>query len=293
MGLLDPFVSHEIRVTRTVVWAMVALGYLVFVVLSHDWVSDLYAWIVGHCNRVTLEAWLRVGALGLGVLSVSACLIPSRKRGYVGFRESILWWIMLVVFLVGADWFLIVTNIELIHYPQYAVLAVLFRLAVWDDFFAVFLTTVGGIFDELVQFIWNPQYTKYIDFNDCVLNALGGMLGITLFLIATPQVSRMTAGLRKVKAWVYSITGALVALVIVAEWSGRIIRYSPSDAGFRLVTQAGGKAAFVLSFVRNEGFWTVSEYGRHYHILSMVEALIVLALLLGAFRWFCRRLSRG
>ena len=86
------------------------------------------------------------------------------------------------------DRLLIYSLPEYLHYPQYALLAAAMawlidptrtRFAFGPVLFAV---TLLGIADETLQYTWiTVSYSNYLDFNDFVLNLLGGFMGLLLY----------------------------------------------------------------------------------------------------------------
>ncbi|MBW1768146.1 MAG: hypothetical protein JRJ65_14010 [Deltaproteobacteria bacterium] len=275
---------------RNLLWLIAALLYLAFTIISHEWVSDLYSQLVKHFGKTTIENFLHNGSLATVALVIVGCPFLLKQRGSFDVHRLILWGTISFC-VVLADQLLIVTNIERIHYPQYAILAVFFRVAFEDGFFALFLATLGGAVDELLQFIWNPQYTKYLDFNDVVLNVLGAVIGIAAFLSLFPGIQQGVTRFRRIKLSIYAVTSALLGLAGIVAWTGRIVSYVVPGDGYRVVTQAGGKIVFVLSFMKHPDFWTVSEFGREYHILSPLEGLNTVLFLLILFGYILAKSS--
>lgn len=265
-------------------WGLISALYFVFVTVSHEWVTEIYSQVFNHFGRAAMESTLHVGSLALAVLMAGVCLFMFRRTHSINIRILILW-VSMSLLIFAVDRLLVVTNIERIHYPQYAILALLLRMALADDFLVAFLATLAGMLDEFMQFVWNPQYTKYVDFNDFVLNALGAVAGVTLFLTLSSRARSAIIVLRKTRMFAYIMTGAVLGLCSLGVWMGRIIVYVAPQEDFHVLTRIGGKLAFVLSFMNNPDFWTVSEYGRRYHILSPLEGLVVLTLLLAVYKY--------
>jgi len=73
---------------------------------------------------------------------------------------------------------------EYIHYPQYAILAVLLALCIDPHRISVpwmrilFWTSLLGFFDEMNQYFYLcKSYGDYLDFNDALMNLLGAQAG--------------------------------------------------------------------------------------------------------------------
>ncbi|MGA1871606.1 MAG: hypothetical protein ACMUJM_24015 [bacterium] len=266
-------------------WGLGTFLYYIMVVATHEWVSKVYSQLVADFGRSFTESMLHAASLLLAVVMVGTCCTIILKRKNARDIRVIMLWMGIFFLIVAADRFLIVTNVERIHYPQYAILAILVIMVIPDDFLAIFFTTLGGAVDELIQFVWHPKYTKYLDFNDFVLNALGALAGVTLFLTVSSRARKARTRLRKVRASAYMLAGSIVVFGTLGMRIGWIVPLLPREGDFEVFTRVGGKRAFVLSFISNPYFWTVSEYGRTYHILSPLEGFIVLFFLLTLFRY--------
>ena len=84
---------------------------------------------------------------------------------------------------------LLVANIELVHFPQYALLASVLYAGGLEPEAAWLLAAVAGSFDELYQHlvIYADRPDTYLDYNDMILNALGAAAGAFLFARARPR----------------------------------------------------------------------------------------------------------
>jgi hypothetical protein len=81
----------------------------------------------------------------------------------------------LVAMTVAAHRWLLVANIELIHFPQYALLTGLLFLGGLSPDLAWLAATGSGVLDEVYQHlvIYAGRPDTYLDYNDMVLNAIG------------------------------------------------------------------------------------------------------------------------
>jgi hypothetical protein len=140
--------------------------------------------------------------------------------------------------------FLLVAAIENIHYPQYALIVIVLARA-GLSLESSWLIAVGlGVVDEYYQFVMLPRGTpNYLDADDIVLNAIGGLLGVVTILAYSrrePEAPLIPA----------STAGRLVFLgLIVASIFWPVVR-SP--------------------------FYNTTPGGRHFHLLTWFEAIVVL-----------------
>jgi hypothetical protein len=90
--------------------------------------------------------------------------------------------LVLLALMYAADRYLIVNSIERVHFPQYAVLALLLGLSLRSEVLILFVTTFAGFVDEFLQYVMDPKITNYLDFNDIVFNLLGAAAGVVLLM---------------------------------------------------------------------------------------------------------------
>jgi len=278
---------------KTLFLSLAATAYFVFVLFSHEWVSLLYLKIFNQFGRSTMEASMHLGTLLMGIAVIAGCLFILKQKKSLNVQILLLW-VSMVALIIFADIFLIVTNIERIHYIQYAFLSILIRMIILDNYFALFLTVLAGVLDELFQYVWAPEYTRYLDFNDFVLNLLGGLFGILLYLTFVSKERLINRYMTKAKVSVYVALGLVLGAVWLGIWGGRIISYDPQESEFSVIREINGRKVFVLSFVQYPAFWTLTDYGRRYHILSPLEGTALLGILLLGYKFLLGgRLQHG
>lgn len=279
--------DHASTSRPALAWTALAAAYFLAATLSHEPVSNVYLWLAGLLGPGTAAA-LQDG-LALAALLAGAWLAlgPGRRSGAVTPREALAW-LALAAGLAAADLLLIVAPVERVHYPQYALLALLLRRVLADEALVLGLATLAGMADELRQYVLHPGNTSYLDFNDFALNLLGALAGL---LLARAFGIRALAG-PAVAARVRAATLLLVALLaggIFLAWAqGRILSLAPpglsltpAPAGEALTVfpEVEGKTRFVLAFLRPSGFWNTAGSGRSHHVLAPAEGLALLALL--------------
>jgi hypothetical protein len=254
---------------RAAAFLFAAGAYYIAATFLHEQVSEIYSAIFHHFGRAVMERSVHVVSLLMcaGAVAVGATAIKRRRGGIIG--AAALWGSGLGL-AFAADALLVVTNIERIHYPQYAVLALLL-IPVLPSYFTVLLAcTAAGVFDEFMQYVMFPKYTEYLDFNDFILNQAGAGIGIALHASAGAAGRRLKR-LGKADAKAALAAAAIILVLGVAGLSGRIAHRAPVKEGYPLVQEVNGKNAFVLSFRQAGDFWIRAEHGRVYHILGPVQ----------------------
>lgn len=168
-------------------WLAVALIYFGAATLTHLQIS---LWIVKKRSGANGEFAIKdfmpevalVGAaLLLGWLAFKAWKAPR------AWPELALW-LLLGVGVGLVDRFLTFSAPEYAHYPQFAVLAWLLARALDPTRSRhipgriLFWTTLLGAIDELAQYLWiTTSYSEYLDFNDILVNMLGGAAGVLIY----------------------------------------------------------------------------------------------------------------
>ncbi len=270
---------------------LLSLGYFTFVTLSHYWISEIYVAIFKRLGRSATEGGLQIlslavaGAVALGVLGV----IWRRRKP--GVHEAALWAVALGLVL-AADWLLVSTRIERVHYPQYAILALLLAPVIRDDWAVLLGCTLLGAVDELVQFAWEPHYTGYLDFNDMLLNLLGALCGLLIGRVFWGRGGR--AGRIRRAGCLAAL--ALSASLLLGWWAGVVVPYAAVEKPVTVIQTFDGRRALVLSFVDTHKFWQTTDFGRRYHVFSPLEGGVVLGVVLAAqwalFAWVDRGFQR-
>jgi hypothetical protein len=225
------------------VWIIAAFGMFVADLWLHLPITDFCDALVKKVGWVPYDTFLRRGFLGLGVVTVVIAAVWPRRRNLVTTAG--------VAALFGAallaQRFILVAGIENIHYPQYALVALLLlRGGVRPEL--GFLIAAGlGALDETYQFTALPRgRPTYFDWNDVVLNTLGAAFGVVLGRLF------MRANLRHTLL----ATRRVMCVIGVALLVG-LIAAPPMRAPF----------------------FTVTPGGREFHQLVASEAVLILGCL--------------
>ena len=167
---------------------------------------------------------------------------------------------------------ILIVNIELIHFIQYAALAILvfpFTLRYTDTLFWVtFLSAI----DEAYQYWFiSPERTNYYDFNDVVINMLGVVFG--LIMIRTSQRAHEISIDYKRPIYKNSIVIGLgiMTVTILLLFVTNIMDVYPNAVD--------PQAPMLLIKKVETTFWSVIHPQITYHIIRPFEGLVILVML--------------
>jgi len=146
------------------------ITYYLLVVLPHE--------VIGVWIAQTLDQPFGRDTYNLIILALAI----SGFLGYVylvwnGTRYLLATLVLIVLSLNT----ILVVNVEIIHFVQYALLALLVFPLFSSYQETLFWSTVLGAIDEGYQYlVLAPQRTKYYDFNDVLIDMVGATLGLVL-----------------------------------------------------------------------------------------------------------------
>lgn len=248
--------------------------YFVAGVLIHERVSKVFVWVQ---DRLTLELYNDLITL-VGIIVaflVTAYLLRSRREGALSLVKAFLWSFTLAAAVISYN-ILTVTNIETIHFPQYALLAVPLFALTGRYGETVLTVTVLGIFDEAYQYFIFRNW-KYFDFNDIILNMIGAGIGV---LIVTSVVKR-SEEIQPLRLTDFAKSPAVIAslillcAVVILLVSGLLSMYPRPDTADSII--------FLSQIPPPDQFWTETQGGKTYHILSPAEGLSLMLVFLGFY----------
>ncbi len=203
-----------------------ALPLLVAVAISianlflHKPISDVLDGLYASVGRRWYEI---ISITAIGVMSVVASAPALRRLGTALTTTWLPFSLLCLALLTAASqrW-LLVTNIELIHFPQFALISVLFLIAGAGAKLAWLLGSLAGLLDETYQYrvIYDGVPNTYFDINDILLNTIGAAWGTCLFGAGRLAEAGPTYPRGRTYAWL-----ALLAALFV----GTALYFDPPD----------------------------------------------------------------
>ncbi len=269
---------------KTVILRALPLVYFLALSLPHHPFSRwLDAEFIIPYGFETMQLVADIGSYALLFFVLLAAMTLYRRLGQ-GAVYHIGLWILVGFTIYAADRTLIVNNIERIHYPEYALMALLFNLSVRSENLVFLASSFAGIADEFLQFSMDPQKTGYLDFNDIVLNTLGAGLGVAIIIaFRRKDDEEPSAYEKRFRGVSLAVTAVSAGLALMALAVGRVIPVVDTAANRSVISEVNGKLSFILGFERHEDLWIKSDYGKVFHILSPIEGTLSTGLLLALF----------
>jgi hypothetical protein len=191
------------------VFAAVAIGNLFLHVPISSACDALYA-------RIGRGPYERLTLLGIGALSIGAALLLLRGRAAALRRPRVAAaLVLLAAATVAVQRWLLVSNIELIHFPQFGLLAALLFAAGLGPQAAWIGATFSGVLDETYQHlvVYAQVPGTYFDYNDIVLNALGAAWAVAMLAGGGAGETRRDAG-----RWLVVLRATLLVALAAALW---------------------------------------------------------------------------
>lgn len=247
--------------------------YFVCTTLGHEYFSNTF--VVPFKNYVGIEAaeyWfvgLSLALIVLLLLLVRKSIPFTRSTAFRGF-------ILLACLNMATQW-LMVTKVEMVHYPQYALLAFFLRMGGLSAG-ATFLTgQCASIVDEGRQYLFHPRFTGYFDWNDILINSIGLALGLWITQ-GRPSLPTISC---KVRLFAISVLISASIVLFLGLASGYIVTnvqlaQGQSPTAFPH-TETG--QVFALSLKPEESpFWHQGPFGL-FHIMNTLEGILLVPLL--------------
>ena len=161
-------------------WLFVTAIVFLAGVFLHLPVTDFCDWLAREYGFTAYDDAVRLGAMTLGTGAFLAVwLWPDRHRMPIGIAVT-----GLLALAVIAHKVIVVNAIESIHYPQYALIAVLLARSGFGLEPAWLGATLLGAVDEGYQAVALPRGAPdYFDWNDVLLNGIGAAFGALIVVM--------------------------------------------------------------------------------------------------------------
>lgn len=255
---MDWLVKHRVANVALV------LIYFFAVVLPHEQVGRAINSFFSVYERPTYNMVI-AGIVVFIALVVISYLYPTIKRHEE--RPKLVAYIVVSILLVLLCFnFLLVVNVEAIHFIQYGLLAFLLFPLFRSAAIVMSLAVLAGALDELYQYLILDNMNFYYDFNDVLLDTIGAGLGVLILKILGANTFS-----RKDKKWYLTIGAELTICIAIILLVAGITGY------FSILDERVDHAYFTLFKRVPDGFWHYPRgpYAR-FHILRPIPGLILI-----------------
>ncbi len=169
------------RVERSL-WALALLVSLANLPL-HKPLSDFFDALYAQLGRAFYE---RVVVLAISAMCIAAVMAFLWRRGHGPWQPRLLASLLaLGALTLASQRWLVVSNIELVHLPQFGLIAALLLASGLSPLKACLVATAAGVLDEAYQHwvIYADTPGTYFDYNDIVLNGVGAAWAALVFAL--------------------------------------------------------------------------------------------------------------
>jgi hypothetical protein len=271
MNLLQNFITFTTRHRRAVL-ALTGL-YYVLVLALHEPLSKVSVWLQEKLTIKTYNSAVTVLIALAGIMTASYLIRILLRHEDRKKKAAYLVFTGLLLFLTYRNF--LVVNVESIHFLQYAILAAPLYALTGSYGQSIFWVTLLGAIDEAYQYFFLYPDWKYLDFNDIVLNLLGGACLLVIVFISEKPGDRV---IRR-----RSLLTPPMPLIIFILLILLIIPFLTGIAGSYPAEGVEDPPVLLSRQPPPEDFWQEMKWGKKYHVLSPVEGTVMTAILIGAY----------
>ena len=272
MTLANVLDEMERRPTATMAGILV---YLALTIPTHDLVQLLFG---AYRDAVGLRPYHLSVLLAAAAIGAAVAWPVLRGGGLRLWRE----WSFVAALTVGAYILCIAVSSEVVHFFQYAILAVPLYALTRCALDTVAIAAILGAIDEGYQFlVLNPTWAIYFDYNDVLIDAIGAGLGV-LWLLSALDYGATSRGKGVIRVAAHTIVRSPAVWAMVAIAITVVILLG---AGIFVVDGLEHDAGFYMALNRDEvreSFWVDEHWaGKPFHVLRPIPgtALILLSIL--------------
>jgi len=248
---------------------LLVISYYLLVVLPHE---EVGIWIAKTLDQPYGRDKYNLIILVIGLIGLLGYLLSIRKgiEALEKGKERV-WFafIMTLLFIVISFNILLVVNVEIIHFVQYALLAILLFPLLNNYRDTLFYATIFAVVDEGYQYlVLAPLRTDYFDFNDIIIDLIGVALGLLLFWISGLKDTTTN------QKWFQTPTFigfSILTLVSVIAYLTGILAIYPSESE--------QQAPILLIRKIQETFWTIIHPNVKFHVVQPLEGVLILTAL--------------
>lgn len=250
--------------SKTYINLLIVLTYFVAVVAPHKTFGTYLNLVVFKgVPRAQYNFYVLIAAITVLAIYILFFIINANKQ-----KDRKKLWLYMVINIglsVLVMKYLFVINIETVHFPQYALLAILLFPLIGNYTGTMIWSTLFGVLDEAYQYFYlAPKDTFYFDFNDVITDIVGTVFG--LLLLRSIGIREKSSFLLKKSTIWYGI-GLLISVVLLTHVLGLLSIYPNENRAYHLLREWP------------EGFWTIITSRKNpeiiFHVIRPIEGLIL------------------
>lgn len=246
--------------TRPILNFVLLLIYYLLVVLPHEEVGK---WIAKTLDQPFGRDTYNLIVLSIGIIGfIGYFYVIWNGTKIIKEGAKKLWTKLFVTLLliIACINILMVVNVEIIHFVQYAVFALLAFPLFHTYRETLFWATVAGAIDEVYQYlILAPQRTDYYDFNDVLIDMIGAVLG--LLILVAHGIPNKPSYQHYYQSSFFKGLWAIIGLSGLAFFTGYLALYPAAD----------GSTLFPLIKKAHTGFWIIIHPTVQFHVVRPLE----------------------
>ena len=250
--------------TRTTLLAIATAIFYLATVLPHELVGGKINSFFEDFSRADYDKTILI-ILIVAVVSLASFIIRSFMQSKSLIKKGLFYLITTIIFCIIAMRYLIVINIEAIHFLQYGTLAVLIFHLVKRYDYTIWIILLLGFFDESYQhFYLTPNRFVHLDFNDMFLDLVGAGFGLSTLYCLGKRSAAKNKRIRVILVGIY----AMIAVSALGLYATGYLGIWPSPEG--------DMAPIQIMERELSGFWQTVRKVHQYHIMRPLEGVIIL-----------------
>ncbi len=248
---------------------IIIIAYYLGVVIPHEVIGQLIGkHIARPIGRSTYD-FITISFGGI-LFAISCFFLYRNIRKLNGDKQKVLFAYLIIslIFILISVNVLMVINIEIIHFLQYAILSVLLYPCLRSVELTLITGTLLAILDELYQYVYLLPDNPYYDLNDVAFDVIG--IGLGLIIIKSLDLGYESPNRKK---GVYILTFLISFLAFsVLSYLFKIVSLYPNEE-------------YAASLVRevNMDFWYHLPPGVDFHVFQPVEGIIIIMMLIAFY----------
>ena len=270
MNFIQQYIAYFAK--RPFLNALPVLIYYLLVVLPHE---TFGAWIARTLDEPLGRDTYNLVIMGMGVTGFVAYLylIWKGTKSKTYSKSTWMYLLLTLALIVYCINVLMVVNVEIIHYVQYAIFAFLIFPLFQNYQVTLFYATIFGAIDEAYQYLvlaW--EKANYYDFNDVFIDMIGVTLGLILIRAYGIREKEITKPFYKRPVFIGLISLlSLILLSYLLGWTS--LHLDPKiDTPFPLIKRV------------NPDFWTIIHPNVKFHVVRPWEWILLTIGLWVAYR---------